>query len=138
MPQLITIHSAKRTSAPAWALLERQLFQAMEEAGPLFLAKYTRENGDLILQAGYYGEHLFTTVQYEESPRTPAREVSLLASYDGKYPPDQVEYSQGIKKVETPVHRHLLAVHLQPGSEIRLHIGLQRYARRPSYALPWD
>jgi len=65
MPQLITIHSAKRTSAPAWALLERQLFQAMEEAGPLFLAKYTRENGELIWKDTYPGDGVWADDLYE-------------------------------------------------------------------------
>lgn len=67
---------------------------------------------ELIAQAGMFGEHAFT---YAESlaPDGPVRERVAAA---GRW----------------------LRVRLPPGTSIRLRLGMQRYAHRPSYATPFD
>ncbi len=44
----VTIESKRPTQMPAWAVLERQLIRAIDEAAPVFLEKYTRPGGELI------------------------------------------------------------------------------------------
>jgi hypothetical protein len=65
------------------------------------------------LQAGAFGEHQFTRCR-----------LSAPASTE---PGDWTDVS----------HRHF-RVHLEPSDVVRLEIGLQRYAHRPTYARPWD
>ncbi len=63
----------------------------------------------VLLQAGSFGEHCFTRARLE------TREGDdQSVEVDGKY----------------------LRVHLGPGAQMRLHLGLQRFAFQPSYALP--
>ncbi len=60
-----TITSRQRTSPPAWAVLERQLIAAMNEAGPLFIEKYTRPGGALIWREDYPGDGVWADDLYE-------------------------------------------------------------------------
>jgi hypothetical protein len=63
----------------------------------------------LIVQAGAFGEHQFTTVKY-----------------------------RGAKtETDLPVNGKYLGVELLPGAAIRLELGTRRFANRPSYAFPW-
>jgi len=45
----------QRTHPPTWALLQRHLIEAMNEAGYLFLNKYTREDGTLLWREHWPG-----------------------------------------------------------------------------------
>lgn len=46
---------AERTPLPEWALAERNLMQAMNEAAPVFQARYTRADGSFIWRQEWHG-----------------------------------------------------------------------------------
>ncbi len=71
----------------------------------------TTDTRELIVQAGAFGEHQFTQLNYEPSPGEPERVV--------------------------PVDSKHLGVKLPPSTAVRLEIGMRRFANRPSYAFPW-
>ena len=60
-----TITSGKRTQPPTWAVLERQLITAIDEAAPIFLEKYTRPGGTLIWREDYPGDGVWADDLYE-------------------------------------------------------------------------
>ena len=60
-----TIESSKRTQPPTWAVLERQLITAIDEAAPIFLEKYTRPGGTLIWREDYPGDGVWADDLYE-------------------------------------------------------------------------
>ena len=49
------VTATQRTAPPTWALLQRHLIEAMNEAGHLFLDKYTREDGTLLWREHWPG-----------------------------------------------------------------------------------
>ena len=67
------------------------------------------EGHNVLLQAGSFGEHQFTCAQLEDK--------------DGQ--------DQSVE-IEDPY----LQVHLGPAAQARLHLGLKRFARSPSYSAP--
>ena len=50
--QRVCLESRKQTDAPTWAVLQRQLIAAIDEAAPIFLDKYTHPGGELIWRTG--------------------------------------------------------------------------------------
>ncbi len=81
----------------------------------------------VIVQAGGFGEHQFTSVAYDE--RTSV------------YPGSQKEYGAPPLTTATDIAQvdgQWLQVALPPATCIRLELGLARYVNQPSYALPWD
>ena len=60
-----TIESSTPTRPPAWALLERRLIDAIDEAAPIFLEKYTRPGGALIWREDYPGDGVWADDLYE-------------------------------------------------------------------------
>ena len=81
----------------------------------------------LIIQAGGFGEHRFTTAAYEE--RT------------SDYPGSQKRYAAPqLATVPTTVavDTSTVQVELPPAMMIRLELGMKRFVNDPSYALPWD
>ncbi len=73
----------------------------------------------VILQAGAFGEHTFTTLSYQEQK--------------GNEDENQTKESQ---KVE--INQPYFIVELPPATSIRLNIGMGRFVNKPSYAFPWD
>ena len=67
------------------------------------------EGRTVIVQAGAFGEHDFTEVQYEDGETTSTTKV------EGKH----------------------FTVELPPSTAIRISAGMQRFANDPSYAFPW-
>ncbi len=59
------ISSFRQTQPPAWAVLERQLLDAMNQAAPLFIDKYTRPGGSLIWREEYPGDGVWVDDLYE-------------------------------------------------------------------------
>ncbi len=47
MPGVVSIKATEVTAPPAWALMERQLIDLMNEAAPLVVEKYTERGGAL-------------------------------------------------------------------------------------------
>ena len=62
---LPTIESSTPTRPPAWAVLERRLIDAIDEAAPIFLEKYTRPGGALIWREDYPGDGVWADDLYE-------------------------------------------------------------------------
>ena len=71
------------------------------------------ETRNVIIQAGAFGEHQFTKVQFQET--------------DGEDSSERV----------VPIDAKFFAVELPPSRTIRLEIGMRRFANSPSYAFPW-
>ena len=71
------------------------------------------ETRNVIIQAGAFGEHQFTKVQFQET--------------DG----------EGSLERVVPVDAKFFAVELPPSTTIRLEIGMNRFANSPSYTFPW-
>ena len=61
-----SIESSVRTAPPAWAVLERQLMRAIDEAAPVYLDKYTRPGGSLIWREDYPGDGVWADDLYED------------------------------------------------------------------------
>ena len=80
-----------------------------DRVGVQFFNTSTSESRNLIVQAGAFGEHEFTSVRYRE-------DESLT---------------------EVPVNGKYVAVALPPSTSIRLDMGMKRFANDPSYAFPW-
>jgi hypothetical protein len=77
------------------------------------------ESKDLIIQAGVFGEHQFTTILYNESPESKIKPVE-----------DQ--------KKSQEVRGKYVKIILPPSTSILLEIGLDRFSNDPSYRFPWD
>lgn len=60
-----TVESSRPTTPPAWAVLERRLIDAIDEAAPVFLQKYTRPGGTLIWREDYPGDGVWADDLYE-------------------------------------------------------------------------
>lgn len=59
------IQSSQRSQPPAWAVLQRQLIQAIDQAAPIFIQKYTRPGGTLIWREDYPGDGVWADDLYE-------------------------------------------------------------------------
>jgi hypothetical protein len=80
----------------------------------------------VILQAGGFGEHRFTTVSYDQ--RT------------SDYPGSQHRYAAPTVTTEivtATVEATTLQVEMPPATTIRLVLGMMRFVNDPTYALPW-
>jgi hypothetical protein len=80
----------------------------------------------VILQAGTFGEHEFTSVRYQT--RTDVE------------PPQPDEFARGdisLAARTVAVNRKFFAVRLPAGTGLTLDMGMRRFANRPSYAFPW-
>ncbi len=55
----------RRTEPPTWAVLERRLIDAIDQAAPVFIDKYTRPGGSLIWTEGYPGDGVWVDDLYE-------------------------------------------------------------------------
>ena len=65
MASLKTITGTRRTAPPGWAVLERQLIDAIDAAAPVFLEKYTRPGGSLVWREDYPGDGVWADDLYE-------------------------------------------------------------------------
>ncbi|MBT3343703.1 MAG: hypothetical protein HN712_30450 [Gemmatimonadetes bacterium] len=66
MPEALPlIEATQKTSPPSWAVLERRLIDAIDEAAPVFLDKYTRPGGALVWQEEYPGDGVWADDLYE-------------------------------------------------------------------------
>lgn len=84
------------------------------------------ESRDVIVQAGAYGEHLFTTVKYPER-----------VDEDRPQPDEFTRAAPTLVERTVAVNRKFFQVRLRPGCGLTLNIGTKRFVHRPSYAFPW-
>jgi len=80
----------------------------------------------VIIRAGMYGEHQFTTLSY------PRRVDQDRPQPDNFARPRPTLVAQSAK-----VNRKFFQVRLAPGSGLTLNIGTRRFVNSPSYAFPW-
>ena len=83
------------------------------------------EYRDVLIQAGAYGEHCFTTAAYQAPQDIQAR----LPEHPGTVAVPTAE-----KRLA--VNGPWLRVHLRPASQITLDLGMERLAREASLGLP--
>ncbi len=62
---MLTIAAERRTQVPHWAILERQLIDAMNQAAPIYAHKYTHPGGALIWRSDYPGDGVWADDLYE-------------------------------------------------------------------------
>ena len=62
---MLNLSTTRSTSAPAWAVLERRLIDAIDEAAPVFLETYTRPGGALVWKPDYPGDGVWADDLYE-------------------------------------------------------------------------
>jgi hypothetical protein len=80
----------------------------------------------VIVQAGGFGEHRFTTVSYD-------RRTSEFPGSQKRYAAPTVVTADETITVEATT----LQVELPPATMIRLALGMVRFVNDPTYALPW-
>ncbi|MBI2942244.1 MAG: hypothetical protein HYY04_17585 [Chloroflexi bacterium] len=88
---------------------------------------------DVVIQAGAFGEHRFTTVHYQALAEPSAYPGDTGYGAGGGTPPSLRSASQMLA-----VEDKYLRVRLRPASQITLELGMHRFVNRPSYAFPWD
>ena len=76
------------------------------------------ESRRVIVQAGAFGEHSFSAISYQEQKGN-----------------EGGNHEREVIKKE--VNNTYFVVDLQPGTSIKLNIGLRRFVNKPSYAFPW-
>ena len=89
----------------------------------------------LLLQAGFFGEHRFGTVQYSgrgAGSYYPFAETNYTYAAGLYTQPDPLPTTY-----EQVIDDQYLTVELPPSTEIQLTITMQRYVNQASYALPW-
>jgi hypothetical protein len=86
------------------------------------------EPREVLVQAGTWGEHSFTTVRYER-----ASDEEQAARQRAGFVPR----AAGSEK-SAEVNAKVFAVRLPAGGVLALRAGLKRYANRPTYAMPWQ
>jgi hypothetical protein len=84
------------------------------------------ETRNVIVQAGAYGEHLFTGVKYQKR-----------MDQDGPQPDEFARAEPTLAQQTAKVDRKLFQVRLPAGTGLTLDIGTRRFANQPSYAFPW-
>ena len=77
------------------------------------------ESRNVIVQAGAFGEHQFTQVQFKEVN------------------PDESKPEVGATTRTVPVNAKYFAVELPPSTSIRLDANMERFVNQPCYAFPW-
>ena len=90
---------------------------------------------ELIVQGGAYGEHRFTTVSCQRRRDLTADEVGNSGGDPASY---QSRVGDQLEEVSTQVDDTRFAVRLEPGSQVRLDLGMERFVGDPSYGQPWD
>ena len=90
----------------------------------------TRER-QVVVQGGAYGEHQFTQVRY--GARQQSKEPGSHAT-EQQY---RAQVANEIEERAVSVDDRCFSVRLQPGAQVRLDLGMRRFANQPTYALPW-
>lgn len=78
------------------------------------------ETRDVIVQAGTFGEHQFTSVKYLRRVERPG-----------------VRRAAGASEQSAEINRKFFQLRLPPGTGIILEAGLRRFANKPTYTFPW-
>jgi hypothetical protein len=90
---------------------------------------------ELIVQGGAFGEHRFTTVSCQQRRDLTAEDVGNSGGDPATY---QSRVGDQLTQVSTQVDDVHFTVRLEPGSQVRLELGMERFVGDPSYRQPWD
>ncbi len=85
------------------------------------------ESRDVIVQAGTFGEHQFTTAKFERRPQS-AGSRGQGQGFRGR---------QALAEETVEINRKFMQVRLPAGNGIKLTLGMKRFANKPTYAFPW-
>ena len=92
------------------------------------------EEREMLVQAGVFGEHRFTSASYQQRRLLGAEEAAASQTHEAQFR----EVVEGQLEGRTDeVNDRQFTVGLAPGSRIRLDLGMERFASEPSYSLPW-
>ena len=89
---------------------------------------------EMLVQAGVFGEHRFTSVAFQQRRPLAAAEAVASQAHEAQY--RQVVAGQ-LQDRTVEVNDNQFSVRLQPGARIRLDLGMDRFVNDPSYASPW-
>ena len=94
------------------------------------------EARELVVQAGAFGEHQFTTARFQTLAAGQSHDVFSSADWldEDAY---RTTMAREVEEREVTVDAPCFRVALRPGSEIRLELGMKRFVNTPSYELPW-
>ena len=98
-----------------------------EKAGIHLVNTSVNETRRLIVQAGAFGEHSFTTVNYVNEP----------IDYDEGNPGQRNRADHKPVNTSVSVDGKHFSIELPPMTSIRLDCGIDRFSNDPSYAFPW-
>ena len=92
------------------------------------------EPREMVVQAGVFGEHRFTSASWRQRRPLSAEEAEAGQTHEEQFR-EVVQGQLEDRRVE--VNDRQLTVGLAPGAGIRLDLGMERFANEPSYSLPW-
>lgn len=98
-----------------------------ERADVILVNLSADEQRTVIVQAGAYGEHRFTEVRYDV--RAPGEPSPHYDPHAGAVAAEQRTLA---------VNGRWLQVELQPGAQVTLEAGMERFVGAPAYATPWQ
>ena len=91
---------------------------------------------ELVVQAGAFCEHRFTTIRYQALARGCSHDVFSGTNWQEEERYDE-EMAGEVEEYEVAVRASCFRVAMKPCSRIRLHLGMDRFVNTPSYYLPW-
>ena len=94
------------------------------------------EARELVVQAGAFGEHQFTTARFQTLAGGQSHDVFSSADWldTDAY---RTAMAREVEEREVAIDAPHFRVALRPGSELRLDLGMERFVNTPSYELPW-
>ena len=94
------------------------------------------EARELVVQAGAFGEHQFTTARFQTLAGGQSHDVFSSADWldADAY---RTAMAREVEEREVAIDAPHFRVALRPGSELRLDLGMERFVNTPSYELPW-
>ena len=92
------------------------------------------ESREMVVQAGVFGEHCFTSASWQQRRPLSAEEAAAGQAHEGQFR-EVVQGQLEDRVVEVKDRQFTLS--LAPGAGIRLDLGMERFACEPSYSVPW-
>ena len=92
------------------------------------------EPREMVVQAGVFGEHRFTSASWQQRRPLSAEEAAAGQTHEAQFR-EVIQGQLEDRRVEVKDRQFTLG--LAPGAGIRLDLGMERFANEPSYSLPW-
>jgi hypothetical protein len=91
-----------------------------------------RHEREVVVQAGAFGEHRFTEVRHAARGAAAGEPSPHWTDLQHREHAERSAAEQVVR-----VDDRCFGVSLKPGAEVRLDLGMERFANRPRYGLPW-